>query len=49
MTILAESCLYLRMEDRIPSLRYLGHAPFSYIRRMGLQAWKPGRQDIQLI
>ena len=38
MEILVESCLYVRMEDRIPSLRYPGHAPLSYIRRMGLKA-----------
>ena len=37
MEILVEICLYVRIEDRIPSLRYLGHAPLSYIRRMGLQ------------
>ena len=37
MEIFVESCLYVRIEDRIPSLRYPGHAPLSYIRRMGLQ------------
>ena len=38
MENLVESCLYVRIEDRIPLLRYPGHAPLSYIRRMGLKA-----------
>ena len=49
MEILAESCLYLRIEDTIHLFRYPGHAPLGYIRRMGLQGWKLGRQGIQLI